>query len=448
MKKKITYPKVLLVGRTNVGKSTLFNRITAKKSSIVLEREGVTRDYVEELVTWNEKTFKLVDTGGLSFRRKASEIEGKIQEKVLTLLKSAEILLFVCDGKSGITQDDLHIAKTLHKSKRPVFLLLNKADNKNAFEENKYEFVRLGFENIIHVSAIHAIGIGTLLEQISDNVSSPVQTDEVEDPKTKIIILGKPNVGKSSLMNLLTHQERSIVSPVAGTTREAISENVYFCNELIKVTDTAGVRRKCKVSDELETLMVKSSLQSIKDADIVLLMIDVSAGKISDQELKLLFYALENKKPTIVIYNKVDLLENDEYARAMLEQSMEEYDFILKKTIQVAISCVTKKNICKILGQVQKILERCKQPFDTGEINDLLKQELFRKQLFHKRQLLKVMHIKQIKESRIPTFSLRVNYPEWFGPTQLGFIENTLRKNYDLKGCPVQLVVQQKRKKF
>ena len=443
MNKKINYPKVLLVGRTNVGKSTIFNRMTSKKSSIVLDREGVTRDYVEELVSWNDKAFKLIDTGGLCFKRKTSEIEGKIQEKVLNLLKSAEVLLFVCDVKSGLTQEDLHVAKTLHKSGQPVFLLLNKVDNKNAFDEHQYDFQSLGFKNVINVSAIHAIGFGTLLEKITEIISAPEITDEEKDTRNKIVILGKPNVGKSSLMNLLTHQERAIVSDIAGTTREAISEHVYFCNELMQITDTAGVRRKCRISDELETLMAKSSLEAIRDAGVVLLMIDASAGRIADQELKLLFYSLENKKPTLVIYNKVDLLEDNEYARERLNHSIEEYDFILRKTNQIAISCLSKKNVCKILGQVQKILTRCKQQFDTIELNEMFQKELIRKQMFHKRQTLKIMHIKQLKDAAIPTFSLRVNYPEWFGPTQLGFIENTLRKSSTIPtySCPIVIGV-------
>ncbi|MFH0897996.1 MAG: ribosome biogenesis GTPase Der [bacterium] len=437
MSKKLKYPQVLLVGRTNVGKSTLFNRISNKKSSIVFEREGVTRDYVQELITWNDVTFKLVDTGGLSFTRKTSEIEAKVQKKVLDLLAQADLLLFVCDVKAGVTQDDVHIVRTLHKTKRPIFLLINKVDNQNAFAEHKFEFESLGIKEVFPVSSLHGIGIGQLLDHIIRTIPAPIQEEPAES-KAKIVILGKPNVGKSSLMNLLTHQDRSIISAVPGTTREAITDHVYFCDELVQITDTAGVRRQSRVSDDLETLMVKSSLQSIRQADVVLLMIDASEGKISDQEVKLLAYTLEQKKPVIVLYNKTDLLESNDYAKTLLDQSIDEYDFILKKTTQISISCLSKKNICKILGQVQKVLDRCKQPFDSGQLNELIKQEMQRKPLYHKRQLLKVFHIKHIKTAPTPTFAITVNHPEWFGPTQLGFVENVLRKNYDLKGCPVQ----------
>ena len=439
MNKKNEYPRVLIVGRTNVGKSTLFNRLAGKKKSIVFESDGVTRDYIQETITWADKTFNLVDTGGLCFNRKSSEIEKKIQEKVFALLSEADLLVYVCDIKNGLLQDDIHIAKILRKTTRPIVLVLNKADNRNIVEEGLHDFHSLGFNNIIPASAIHGTGIADLLNFMASNISTPTQVEAVDDAQ-KIIILGKPNVGKSSLMNLLTHQERSIVSPIAGTTREAISENINFCNVSIEIIDTAGVRRKSRVSDDLETLMVKNALGSIRETNVVLLMVDASAGKICDQELKLLFYALENKKPVIILYNKVDLL--DEYTSARLEHNMEEYDFILKKTMQVSISCLTKKNVCKVLGQVQKVLSRCTQIFKSAEVDETIKEELLKKQLFHKRQRLKIFRVRNMKYTDIPTFVLHVNRPEWFGPSQLGFIENLLRKHYDLAGCPVQLYVQ------
>ncbi len=438
-KYKKRYPNVLLVGRTNVGKSTLFNRLADKTQSIVLELDGVTRDYVEETVSWNKKTFNLIDTGGLSFKKNRHDIEKKVQEKVLTLLNKTHLILFVCDAKSGLVQEDVHIAKTLHKSKKPVFVLLNKADNKVS-EENRHEFYSLGFDKIIPVSGIHGMGMVELLENVTTSLPD-IAEKTIEKPSQNIVIIGKPNVGKSSLMNLLIHQERSIVSDVAGTTREAISEKVWHSQDLLQITDTAGVRRKCRINENLETLMVKSSLQSIKAADIVLVMIDASAGKISDQELKLLFHAYESKKPLLVLFNKTDLLKDNDYHKDLLLESIEEYDFILKKVPQIAISCVSKKNVHKILEQVQKVIERCQQPFNSTRVDEAVKCELAKKQLYHKRQKLKLFKIRNI-QGIIPTFVLHVNYPQWFGPTQLGFIENILRRHYDLKGCPVEFFIR------
>lgn len=439
-KKQLNYPKVLIVGRTNVGKSTLFNRISNDNKSIVFERSGVTRDYIAEQVTWKDKTFNLIDTGGMSFQRGTSDIDKLVQEKVNQQLTTATLLLFVVDVKSGVTQEDLFIAQLLHKSKKPVVLVINKIDNSNAAQDNLHEFNALGFEQIIEVSSLHGVGMASLLEFIIQNTPDPLEA-EPEKPQFKIAIIGKPNVGKSSLMNLLTLSERSIVSDVAGTTREAISELVYHANDLIQITDTAGVRRKASVDDDLEKLMVKSTMQTVRDADVVILMIDSSEGALADQELKLLFYAVEEKKPLIILYNKTDLLKGDEYTRGLLNQNLDKYEFILKKIPQIAISCLSKKNVNKIMEEVQKIIARCQQPFNSTQIDEIVKGRLANTPLYHKKQILRLFKIRHVAAS-IPTFVLHVNHPEWFGDSQLGFIENILRANFDLKGVPVRFSVR------
>jgi GTP-binding protein len=433
MKTQIAYPKVMLVGRTNVGKSTIFNRLSQQKRSIVFEREGVTRDYIQDLVVWDKKPFLLIDSGGLSFERNRDDIDQRVQKQVLDLLGQADLLLFVCDCKNGLTQADVHIANILRKSKKPVLLLLNKADNQNVSDEALPEFYTLGFKTILPVSGIHSIGIGALLDTIIANIPEPREI-ETQEPQYKVVIIGRPNVGKSSLMNLLIQHERSIISNVAGTTREAIKETVYCCNDLIELTDTAGVRRPRKIDDSLEQLMVQSSLMAIKEADIVLAMIDASEGKIADQELKLLFYAYEQKKMVIVLINKTDLLE--EYTSQTLEQSLDEYEFILKKMPLIRISCLTKKNVNKIFNEIQRVWQRCQQSFDPIELDEIIVQELATRPLYHKKNALRVQRIEPVA-TQTPTFKLVVNYPEWFGSTELGCIENILRKHYDLSGCPI-----------
>lgn len=439
--------KVLLVGRTNVGKSTLFNRILGKLTSIVFDQEGVTRDYIEEEVSWKDRPFTLVDTGGLSFKKvkkqnKETRIQSYIQENVIDLVAKGHVLFFVCDGKNGLTLEDQRIAKILHKTKRPVILLVNKADNSNALAENMHEFNKLGFDTIIPVSAIHATGINEALNAAVETLEQyPPQIEEDTNSSYNIAIVGRPNVGKSSLMNLLTKRQRSIVSDIAGTTREAISEKVFFADDLLQITDTAGIRKKSRVDEPLESLMVKSSLSSIRTADVIILVIDVTEGKIADQELKLLFYAVEQHKPLIILYNKVDLVENDSYTLDQFLQSMDKYNFILKKFPPIAVSCLTQKNVHKIFGQIQKVLDRCKQDIDSVTLDETIKNALARKPLYHKRVLLKLLKIKQ-NPSEVPSFTLYVNFPEWFGPTQLGFIENTLRKNYDFQGCPIRFTTQ------
>jgi len=441
MNKQINYPKILLVGRTNVGKSTLFNRLIGDKKSIVFEREGVTRDYVHEIVKWNDRSFDLVDTGGLSFdKHLKDDIWERVQEKVLALLSQASLILLVCDGKNGMTDEDRVIARMLHKSKRPLALLLNKADSTKALEENMSEFYSLGIKKIIPVSAIHGTGIATLLDTILEYVSDPEQTDKPL-PDYKVAIIGKPNVGKSSLMNLLIKQERSIVSDVPGTTREAISENIYYCQNLVEITDTAGVRRKARVTDDLEELMVKSSFQAVRDADIILMMLDAALGEISAQELKLLFYAFEEeRKPVIVVFNKLDLV-TDDYTRLGLENNLSEYNFVLKKVPQVWTSCLTKKNVWKILHEIKKVWQRCKQDFNSTEVDEYVKGELQNKPLYHSSIQLRLFKIRHVK-AEVPTFILHVNHPQWFGQAEIGCIENILRGKYDLIGCPVRLIAR------
>lgn len=433
-----SFPKILLVGRTNVGKSTIFNRLVQEKKSIVFEREGVTRDYIQETITWNDKTFDLIDTGGLVFGRHVDDIQKKVQEKVMPLLEQASLILFVCDAKNGLVGEDTIIARALHKSKRPVIVLLNKADNQPKLEENTPDFYQLGFPEMLPTSAIHGIGIGTLLNRIVDHVGDPLE-GELEKPQYKVVIVGKPNAGKSSLMNLLIKQERSIVSDIAGTTREAIESNIYHCSDLIQMVDTAGVRKKRNVTDELETLMVKSSMEAVRTADIVIMMIDASQGKISDQELKLLFYAYEQKKIMLILFNKSDLL--DEYTRQTLEQSMEKYNFILKKVPQLWTSCLTMRNINKILNEIKTLWERCKQEFNSTEVNEIVQNELAHKPLYRAGNALRLFKIRVIKGA-IPTFVLHVNHPAWFGESELACIENIVRKHFDLRGCPIQFSVR------
>ncbi len=429
------YPKVVLVGRTNVGKSALFNRLANDAKSIVFEQKGVTRDYIHEVISWQGKSFNLIDSGGMPLGRQTDLILDAVQKSVLNLINSADLLLFVCDGKNGLVDEDLRVAKIIHQSKKKVFLLINKADN-NAYEENFYEFQRLGFKTIFRISALHGVGIGNLLEQICENITTV--TSAFEDTEYKISIVGKPNVGKSSLMNQLIHAERSIVSDIPGTTREAISEKISFSQHTVLLTDTAGIRRKKKIDDDLENIMVKSSLKSLRDADIVLLMVDASEGKLSDQELKLLFYAYEYKKCIVILFNKSDLLKED--TRALLEHELTKYDFVLNKVPHLYISCKEKKNLHKIHLTIQKIWDNCRQSFDPEKLATIV-TDLSKKPLYKNEVPLKIYGLDP-HEGRVPTFTVRVNYPQFFGPDQLGFVENVLRKHYDLKGCPVKLFLK------
>ncbi|MBD3231891.1 ribosome biogenesis GTPase Der [Candidatus Dependentiae bacterium] len=441
MSKKLFHlPNVLLVGRTNVGKSTLFNRLIDSKKSIVFDQEGITRDYIQETISWGNRKFNLIDTGGVSYKKPTDFISQKIQEKVFQLFEKASLIVFVCDVKNGLTQEDQKIAKILHKTNKPLILVLNKADNIKALEENLSDFYKLGIKNIITVSAIHGQGIVDLLDEIVKIIPNAKDVEEEEISSFRIVILGKPNVGKSSLMNLLLKTERSIVYEQAGTTREAITENFIFAQDLIQITDTAGIRKQSKIKEDIESLMIKSSLSAVRQSDLVLLIVDASQLKLSDQELKLLFYTFEQKKCLILVFNKTDLLTPQD--REELEYSLKEYDFILKKIPIIWISCKSKKNVHKIFREIEKIKKRLNQKFDRTEITELIKEQLNRKPMYHKTNLIKISKVIPVNKFKIPTFIIFANHPQWIGESQLGFLENTLRKNYDLKGCPIKFEVR------
>ncbi|HSW73558.1 MAG TPA: ribosome biogenesis GTPase Der [Candidatus Limnocylindria bacterium] len=432
-------PVVAIVGRTNVGKSTLFNRLSTNAKSITLDQEGVTRDFIKDVISWQDRTFSLVDTGGITIRRSQDPITEKVRQRVLTVIEQADIILFVCDGAAGLVAEDRELASLVRKTGKPVFLVINKSDRKDA-QDASWEFNQLGFQPTFFISAQHGMGIAELLEVLAQKL--PETHVQASDERIcKIVLLGKPNVGKSSLMNILLNQERSIVHDQPGTTREAITEKISFYKEDIQVTDTAGVRRKRVIDEELETLMVKSSFQAVQNANIVMLLIDGSEGVLADQELKLAFYTLEHHKALIILFNKEDLVEGR--TQETMEHSLEEYRYVMDKVPQLHISCITGKNVGKVLPLVQQVWKRYSQSFSEVQLTQLLKEALYEKPLYHKTQLLMLYHAKQIRTAPI-TIAIYVNEPDWFGQSQLAFLDNIVRKKFDLTGVPVAFAVRKR----
>jgi len=431
--------KVVIVGRTNVGKSTLFNRLSNEVKSITLDYVGVTRDFVKDIIEWDGVEFELVDTGGMEFGKTQDPILKKVREVGLELVNEADLIIFVCDGTIGVLPEDREIANLLHKLNKKVILVSNKIDTKKA-QENQYEFEQLGFKNFINISAQHSIGIGDLLSLIVD-IIRPLKISKKEEPLFKVSLLGKPNVGKSSLLNLLVKNERAIVSDIPGTTREALSEKIKFYKETIQITDTAGVRRKRSIKENIENLMVKSTFDAVRHSEIVLLLVDVSQASISDQELKLAFYVFEQGKALIILFNKQDLLT--EQKKKELDFSLEPYKYLFDKIETLNISCQTGKNIGQIIPIVDQLWKKYSQKFSDIELNSLFKKALQNKPLHHKTLPLIVYSVSQIQSSPI-TILLKVNEPKWFGESQLAFFEKFLRQKYDLKGVPVVFTLKKK----
>jgi len=435
---KTSLPKVVIVGRMNVGKSTLFNRLSEKVKSITLDYEGVTRDFISDTVHWQDRTFQLIDTGGISLRKTTDPIAEEARKRVIDLLDSADLILFVCDGTVGMLTEDREIAKLLHKVGKPVIVLVNKADAKIS-QENMHEFERIGHRPVISISAAHGSGTEDLLEQMMTFLPSHYIEEEPERLEPKVVILGKPNVGKSSLINLLLGQERALVADMPGTTREAITEKIRFYSEDIQVTDTPGIRRKRGVTEPLETLMVKSSFHALDQANMVLLMIDASEGQIADQELKLAFYAFEEKyRALIILFNKNDLA--DERQKELLVDDLDNYEHLMKKVEQLTISCKDGKNIGRVLPLIKKVWARHCQEFSSSELTMLIQEGIRRRPIFKSEQELFVLQAKQVKTAPI-TIALKVNLPQWVEKNHLVYFEQLMRKKYDLKGVPIRFIV-------
>lgn len=439
---KREYPQIILIGRTNVGKSTVFNRLASDAKSIVFDFHGVTRDLIKDVVSWQGKTFELIDTGGLAFSKTQDFLVQQTRLRAQEALheKTIAAVLFICDGSVGVLPEDRAIAQLLHKMGLAVVLVVNKADTA-AFLEHEHEFKQLGFGNLIVISALHNRNTVDMLEAIV--AALPAETPGVEEEDVcRVVLLGKPNVGKSSLLNALLKKDRAIVSPVPGTTREPISEAIRFYQQDIVLTDTAGVRRKNAVDDPLELLMTKSTLHAVKNASIVILMVDASEGTLADQEMKLAFYAFEKEqKALIIIFNKKDLVVNDDYAKERLSADMEKYDFLIKRIEQVSISCLTNHNVGLILPLVQKVKEKLTLQFSINDLTVLFKEALERKPLYKNGNRLILYRAHQIK-SNPHIIALYVNNTIYFGKSQLAYFENVMRGAYDLKGVPLIFVVR------
>ncbi|MDO4593868.1 MAG: ribosome biogenesis GTPase Der [Tissierellia bacterium] len=436
-------PIVTLVGRTNVGKSTLFNRLVGKRKSITEDFHGVTRDRVYDKVEWLGKEFILSDTGGLDISNK-EKMNVEIKSQVTKALNESSVILFLVDGKEGLSAHDYEIANEIRKYNKPVIIVVNKIDSHKTPEEI-YEFYQLGFDSLCVISAEHSYGLGDLLDEILRFIDFDKIEEEFAD-ETRIAIIGKPNAGKSSLVNLLLNDDRMIVTDIAGTTRDAVDNYWNYNGKDYVLVDTAGLRRKKKVKENIEYYSVQRTLDAVDQADICLFLIDYNVG-VTEQDAKIAGYAHNNHKAVVIAVNKWDLSQKSNQAvKDMTKDIREKLSFMPYAPI-VFISVKEKIRINKLLETIEIVDNNYSHRIKTGVLNDILNNAIMTSPPpTDKGKRLKIFYISQVSQ-RPPKFILHVNDKELMHFSYLRYIENQIRENYQLVGVPFCFEVRERKSK-
>ncbi len=423
-------PTVALVGRPNVGKSTLFNKIVGKKVSIIEDVPGVTRDRIYQEATYNNKKFYLVDTGGIDASKMTFNDEIKMQAEIA--IKDADIVVFIVDGKEGLTTNDLIVKDILRKSQKKVIVAINKMDVKEA-QNNIYDFYELGFDTYIPISSIHNTGYIELLDTITKDFK---EYEEVIDTRPKFCIIGRPNVGKSSLMNALLNEERVVVSNIAGTTRDSIDSVLKYHNEEYILIDTAGMRKKGKVFEAIEKYSLLRSLKAIDNSDVCLVVINAEEG-ITEHDKHIAGYAIERGKGLIFVVNKWDTVK---------DTTIQDFEKLMRAEFQFAtyapivfLSALTKKRIHTLMPEVIKVVENISREVKTSVLNDVI-LEAYQLNLppSYKGKRLKVYFTSQTG-NKPPKFTFRVNNKGLVHFSYERYLENKIRENFDFTGTPIVL---------
>lgn len=423
-------PTVALVGRPNVGKSTLFNKIVGKKIAIIEDLPGVTRDRIYQETTYNNKKFYLIDTGGIDASKMKFNDEIKMQAEIA--IKDADIVVFIVDGKEGLTSNDLIVRDLLRKSNKKVIVAINKVDNKESMN-HIYDFYELGFDTYIPISSIHNTGYIELMDEITKDF---IEKEEIEDTRLKFSIIGRPNVGKSSLMNALLNEERVVVSDVAGTTRDSIDSVLKYHNEEYILIDTAGMRKKGRVFEAIEKYSLFRSLKAIDRSDICLVVINAEEG-IKEHDKHIAGYAIERGKGLIFVVNKWDTVK-DKTIPEFEKEMRAEFQFATYAPI-VYLSALTKKRIHTLMPEIIKVGENIKREISTSLLNNVI-LDAYQLNLppSYKGKRLKIYFTSQTG-TKPPKFTLRVNNKGLVHFSYERYLENKLRENFELEGTPIIL---------
>ncbi len=434
-------PIVAVVGRPNVGKSTLFNRIAEERISIVEDTPGVTRDRIYAEAEWLNHKFTLIDTGGLE-----PESEDIILKQMYTqaqiAIETADVILFVVDVKTGVTDADMQVANILRKANKPVVLAVNKMDDLRKYGMDIYEFYQLGMGEPFGVSAGQAIGLGDLLDEIVKNFPEDKDTEE-EDDTIKVAIIGKPNVGKSSLVNKILGEERVIVSDIAGTTRDAIDTPYEKDGQKYIFIDTAGMRKKSKIKESIEKYSIIRAVAAVERADVCVLMINATEG-ITEQDTKIAGIAHEAGKPTIIVVNKWDLIEKDNKTMNNFIKEIDKEFKYMSYAPKMFISALTGQRVHKLFETINYCSQNSTRRISTGMLNDVLIEAMALNQPpAEKGRPLKIYYITQVSV-KPPTFILFVNDTELLHFSYKRYIENQIREAFGFSGTPIHFIARNK----
>lgn len=436
-------PILALVGRPNVGKSTLFNRIIGERKAIVEDTPGITRDRLYDEATWNGKDFILIDTGGIDFENIEGQIESRIYQQVLLAIEEADVIVMVTDGKTGLTDEDLRAASILKKSKKPILLAVNKIDNFD--NADYYDFYRLGLGEPIPVSSLHGMNTGDLLDAVVDAFPAGEQ-EEDDDEVIRFALIGRPNVGKSSLANRLLGEERTIVSDIPGTTRDAIDSRFEYNGQKYLLIDTAGMRRRGKIQETTEKYSIIRTLRSVDRSDVALMLLDAKDG-VTEQDKKVAGYAHEAGKGILIVVNKWDAIEKDDKTMKKFEEEIREEMAYLSYAPIVFISALTGQRVHTVLEWVKAISEQQNLRIPTARLNEVIQEALrLNPPPTDKGKKCRILYGTQVGV-KPPKFAIYVNEPELVHFSYERYLINQIRQNFGFEGTPIWLLIRRSTEK-
>ena len=441
MSKRNSKPIVAVVGRPNVGKSTLFNALAGENISIVKDTPGITRDRIYADVTWLDKTFTLIDTGGIEPDSK-DVILSQMRSQAEIAMETADVIIFLVDVKQGLQDADSKVADMLRRSKKPVVLVVNKVDSFQKYMADVYEFYNLGMGDPHPVSAVNRLGIGDMLEEVVSYFPEGAGEEE-EDDRVRVAIVGKPNVGKSSLINKILGENRLIVSEIAGTTRDAVDTEVTYQGKEYVFIDTAGVRRKNKIKEDLEHYMIVRTVSAVERADVVVMMIDATEG-VTEQDAKIAGIAHDRGKAIIVAVNKWDAVEKDDKTIYRFTERVKDTLSFMPYAEILFLSAKTGQRIPKLFETIDIVNENHAMRVATGVLNEIMTEAVAMQQPpSDKGKRLRLYYITQVSV-KPPTFVIFVNDKELMHFSYTRYIENQIRETFGFKGTPLHFIIRER----